>query len=62
MYSSSTWYVCVCVCVDILCCVFCRCGTRGVCEMVSDGGGRFIPAYVVGVKHIIFITFVPGST
>ena len=26
------------------------------------GAGEFIPAYIVGVKHIIFITFVPGST
>ena len=38
-----------------------RSGTRGICEMVSDGGGRFIPAYIVGAKHIIFITFGPGS-
>ena len=39
--------------------MFCSPGTRGICEMVSDGGGQFIPAYIVGVKHIIFITFVP---
>ena len=29
--------------------------------MVSDRGGRFIPAYIVGVKHIIFTTSVPGK-
>ena len=39
-----------------------RFGTRVTFEMVSDGGGRFVPANVVGVKHIIFITCVPGST
>ena len=31
---------------------FCRLGTRGICEMVSDGGGRFIPAHAVGVHTL----------
>ena len=27
-------------------------GSRGVCEMVLDGGGRFIPADIVGVHTL----------
>ena len=34
---------------------FCRLGTRGICEMISDGGRRFIPADVVGV-HILYVS------
>ena len=30
-------------------CVFRRLGFRGICEMVSDGGGRLIPAHIVRV-------------
>ena len=38
-------------------------GTRVTCEMVSDGGGRFIPAVINSwFPHIIFVTCVPGST
>ena len=29
--------------------MFRRLGSRGICEVVSDGGGRFIPAHIVGV-------------
>ena len=32
--------------------MFRRSGTRGINEMVSDGGGRFIPAYIVGVHTL----------
>ena len=31
---------------------FRRFGTRGLCKMVSDGGGRFIHAHVVGVHTL----------
>ena len=36
----------------IPCCVFRRLGTRGICEMVSDGSGRFIPTDIVGVHTL----------
>ena len=32
--------------------VFRRLGTRGMCEMVSDGGGRFIADNIVGVNTL----------
>ena len=45
----------------IMHCIVLLSGTRVTCEMVLDGGGRFIPAGIVGL-HIIFVTCVPGST
>ena len=35
--------------------VFRRLDSRGICEMVSDGGRRFIPAYIVGVHTLSLI-------
>ena len=32
--------------------MFRRLGTRGICEMISDGGERFIPADIVGVHTL----------
>ena len=32
--------------------MFRRSGTRDICEMVSDRGGRFIPAYIGGVHTL----------
>ena len=40
------------VAVGVHCCVFRRLDTRVTCEMVSDGGGRFISAYIVGVHTL----------
>ena len=34
--------------------VFCG-GTRVTCKMVSDGGGRFIPAGIVGLHTLYFL-------
>ena len=36
--------------------MFRRLGTRGICEMALDGGGRFIPADIVGV-HTLSLLF-----
>ena len=32
--------------------MFRRLGSRGICEMVLDGGGRLIPADIVGVHTL----------
>ena len=35
-----------------VCCVYRRVGSRDICEVVSDGGGRFISAHIVGIYKL----------